>query len=675
MNHVATLLAGTALLVGSGPVWAGEPTQPSPAGAGPQTSVVVPAPIFVIDAQGLTEERVRNKVVAATREALARSGTTPLYAPKATAELALREAAVEALHKNLDIKRSGLAKAMVDRALNEADAVFDPVLVASFNAALSATFKRVVQANKYKTATQTLQIGQTDSNGVFTCTSGVNGSATWTQTYGSGKPECYVITLPKSSRANIISQQFLYPRPEGYAPSTVTANDFPTSTPPNTAVYDGAISFFQQLPWGPSLNLSLDTRRQNTWYQVNVFNGLGPTLDAYNRPYYSTITLGGVLPLPYTKNFGPTAAGDLGVDLALQNIDAAALDVRTVINSTLLQVDTLYWQLVGAIGSLEAADQSLTLAEKQRGSVQRLFDQGFVTESDRNQVEAQVSGVRVQQQQLFGAYVKTSEAMRKLLNSDQDALLLPVGYQALMKRPAGDLTEISRVLDNPAYQRQAVAVRIATLWRTAREAQTRPDITLTANVRMAEAGTFGYSDITASVARAFTSQDNFTATLALLYQRPIGGLGLFEDRAAQAALDASEHVLTQQAIALHQVELATRESFETARGQLASARERIRIAERSVKLAQEVYDQALQQQELGLVAAYETIARLSSLLSARTQLVQAQVDQRTAETLLLASVGGLAERYGDLTAQTGVDRARLALLHDSGALKHFGGPL
>ena len=101
----------------------------------------------------------------------------------------------------------------------------------------------------------------------------------------------------------------------------------------------------------------------------------------------------------------------------------------------------------------------------------------------------------------------------------------------------------------------------------------------------------------------------------------------------------------------------------------------MRIAEGAVKVAQEVYESASAQQDLGLVAAYETISRLSSLLSARTQLVQAQVDLRTAESRLLASVGGLAERYGELTAQTGIDLERLALLRESGALKHFGGPL
>jgi len=157
--------------------------------------------------------------------------------------------------------------------------------------------------------------------------------------------------------------------------------------------------------------------------------------------------------------------------------------------------------------------------------------------------------------------------------------------------------------------------------------------------------------------------------LGLLYQLPIG------NRAAEAALSQAEHNLNQQAMLLHEVELKTRESFETARGALASAREQVRIARQNLKIAQEVYDSAVAQQDQGLVAAYETVSRLSTLLTARTALVQAEVQQRIAESSLLASVGALAERYGDLTAQTGIDRQRLALLRESGVLKHFGGPL
>ncbi len=648
------VLAGTALLLG--PAQAAEPS----------VGYAVPPEIFVLDAQSLTQERARNKVVSETREALVKSGQTPLYAPTEATELSLRDAASQALHRNLDIKRSGLSKAIAERALIEAQAVFDPVFVATGGASVTSQFRRTEFPTKYKVSTEFVPVGALDNKGVFRCT-----PAAATLTQSPSLPGCYVITFP--TRSTVLATQYNHNRPAGYyqlsGSEGIQANNPSTSQAHTQETYTGTVEILQQLPWGPSLNLTASTRHQQTYYGLNQNNGLTPTFGRYNRPYFTTLSVGASLPLPYTMNFGPTAAADVQADIARHSIDVAELEVRSVINGTLLQVDTLYWQLVGAIGSIEVANQSLVQAQKQSASIQRLLAQGFVTESDRGQAEAQISGIRTTQQQLFANYVTASLAMRRLLDSTDNGLLLPVGDRALLKRPANDLVEAERVLDNPDYQRQAVAVRIASLQRTQREAMTRPNLSLNASLSSAECCVYGYSDVGNALTHAFTSQDSVQATVALLYQLPIG------NRAAEAALNQAEHNLNQQAMALHQVELSTRESFETARGALASARERTKIAERTVKVAQEVYDSALAQQDAGLIAAYETLSRLSTLLSARTQLVQAQVDQRVAESTLLASVGALAEHYGDLTAQTGLDRDRLALLRESGALKHFGGPL
>jgi outer membrane protein TolC len=663
------LLASLALILGAA---AGEAAAADPASPAPATEVAagtpgygIPAPIFVVDPQSLSQERARNKVVDRVRDALGHAGVDSLYAPAATSELALREAAMEALRRNLDIKRSGLSKAIAERTLIEAQAVFDPVFVASAAATLTNSFRRVEHPDsKFKPATERVLLGQLDSKGVFRCT---DKAAAVTQGADKGLA-CYVITL--SPRTPVLTQQYTRERPAGYYPSTVDDANKPSPYKPRSdEVYTGTVSIFQQLPWGQSLNLGLSTTRRQTYYALNTLNGLGETYGTYYRPYFTSISIGTSLPLPYTKNFGPTAAADIRRDVSRHAIDAAELDVRTVVNSTLLQVDTLYWTLVGAVGRLDAAAESLKLAQTQRAAIQRLYDQQLVTESDKAQADSQVARILTSQQQIFGEYLSASEAMRRLLDSDEDAMLLPVGWQAVMKQPAGDLAEPDRVFNNPAYQRQGVGVRIASLVRTQRQAQTRPDLSGSVNVTMAETGTFGYADFTGSVSKAFTSRDQMVTAVSLLYQRPIG------NRAAEAALAGADRSVNQQLLALRKVELSTRQDYDNARGALASARERVRIAERTVRLANETYQSSKAQQELGLVAAYETIARLSTLLDARTSLVQAQIDLRLAESRLLASVGALAERYGELTAQTGADQERLVLLRETGALQHFGGPL
>ena len=92
----------------------------------------VPPGMFTLDAARVADERTGNAVVAATREALAQTGV--LFAPLEIRELGLRDAALAALQRNLDIKRSGLNKSVVQRALIEAEAVFDPVFTLSTSA-------------------------------------------------------------------------------------------------------------------------------------------------------------------------------------------------------------------------------------------------------------------------------------------------------------------------------------------------------------------------------------------------------------------------------------------------------------------------------------------------------------------------------------------------------------
>lgn len=647
------------------------PASASPASVPPASIIAegtnglaIPAQIFTVDPQSLAQERARNKVVDSVRDLLGHSGTEVLYAPAATSEMGLREIALEALSRNLDIKRSGLAKTMAERSLIEAQAVFDPVFGVAVNASLTSAFRRIEHPKKFKAETERVAVGNLDTKGLFRCSAA---AAALTQGADNGQ-FCYVITF--DNRSAVSALQYDRYRPEGDYPTTVDANKPSLFKPRNDETYTGTLSIVQQLPWGPSLNLSLTSTRRNTYYALNTLNGLGETYGAYYRPYYSNISIGASLPLPYTRDFGPTATADVRRDLARHSIDAAEMEIRAVINSTLYQVETLYWTLVGTLGRMEATAESIKLAQQQRAATQRLFEQGFVTESDKAQVEAQVLRLLTQQQQVFNEYISSSEALRRIIDSHDDALIVPVGYQAVMKMPAGDLSEPDRVFNNPSYLRQSVAVRMASLVREQRDAQTRPNLAMTATlVRSQNTALYGYRDISGSVSRAFTNPDFTSASFSLLYQRPWG------NRAAEAALEGAEHGLQQQLLALRKLELSAREDYDTARGNLASARERQRLAARSVTLAKEVYQSAVAQQDAGLVAAYETVSRLTALLNARTTQVQADIDLRLAESRLLAAVGALAERYGERTALTGADRERLALLRGTGTLLHFGGPL
>lgn len=668
-----------AVLAGLGAGMTGPAIGAEPAAA-PPAARPVPAPILVVDAQGLVREREANKVVDTTRDALARSGTAPLYAPAAIQEIALREATMTALQKSLDIRRSGLNKSIAERALVEAEAVFDPVFVAALTTSIVRQFPRTEHPdNRFRPGTERVAVNRTDSHGVFTCTPS---AAALTVGADAGQA-CYVVATSSAAsylnnngttaadfapRSPVLAIQYNQERPEGYYPSQEDANPISKFAERNTETYTGSLSILQQLPWGSSLNLTLSTTRRQTYYPLNVYNGLGETFGVYYRPWFSQIIFGGTAPLPYTKNFGPTAIADTNVAIARTNIEAAEVDVRTVVNTTLLQVDTLYWSMVGTIQRLAVIADSLKSARQQRASIQRLFDQGFVTESDRQQAESQVANVQATQQQVFGEYVVLSERLRRLLDSNAEALYLPVGYRVLLEGIAKDVAEPKLTLNNPFYVRQAVAVRLASIVRDQRDAQTRPDLAAVGNMQFSQTGSYGYRNLGSSL-REIGQPDQYVLTIGLLYQRPIG------NRAAKAALAQSEHALNRQNLLLQQVELGVREEFEDARAALSSARKLVKINGRAAKLSQESYGGSLTLQDQGLVPSYESLNRLLTLLNARLAEIQARIDERVAESRLLASIGALAESYGERTAQTPEDRFRLARLRESGALQHFGGPL
>lgn len=664
-------LLGTTV-AGAGPALA----ETAPPGKGDRD---VPAAVLLVDAQGLARDQQTNKVVEATRDALQRSGTLVLYAPTDLKELALRDGVMTALRKNLDIKRSGLAKSAVERALVEAEALFDPVFVFSANANLTRQYSRHMSVDKYKTGTEAVAVGNTDKSGVFKCTQ----SAANLSTGDDQGRVCHVLTLTAAknyvttdgttvtdftTRMTPLALQYGAARPAGYYKTTVDANPLSAFQPRADEAYTGTASITQVLPWGSTLNLSLSSNRTQRYYQINVYNGMGEDYGVYYRPWFTSLIFGANIPLPYTKNFGPTASADVQNEIARHNVEAADVDIRTVINNTLLQVDSLYWTLAGQIRQLAVVGEVVAAAEKQQAAIRRLYAQQLVTESDRQQAESQVARIQASRQQIFGNYVQASEQLRQVLDEGSPALYLPIGYQALLEAAPKDLADPKLILNNPAYLRQGIAVRIATIVRDQRDAQTRPDLSMTGSAQFSQVGTYGYTDLGSSLSKTF-APDQFLLSVAALYQRPLG------NRAALAALEGAEHSLTQQQLALRQAELSVRESFDTARADLASAHQRIKLNQNSIRLADEAYKSSLELQDQGLVPAYESLSRLITLLNARLALAQAQTDERLAEARLLASVGALAEQYGERSAQTPEDRLRLARLRESGALKHFGGPL
>jgi outer membrane protein TolC len=645
--------------------------------AAPET-LEVPPGMFTLDAGRIADERTGNAVVAATREALARTGV--LFAPKEIRELALHDAALSALQRNLDIKRSGLGKDIVQRALIEAEAVFDPVFTLSTTGSMSRSFGRVERPMQWKPATQEYVRGQQiktseSLDNIFLCGDMIDildqpedmqvRFLTGRLITPDANGQCHVRVLPATAPVALVS--FDKQRVAGYYP---VHKDASTKSPTGQdETYNGGGGVSQRLPWGGSIDVSIVSSYHDTYYINNPNDPITRVYGSYKRPWTSRGSFNTSHALPYTRNFGDGDESRLAIDVARINLDIADFAVRGVVNQTLLSVDSLYWTLVASIQRLNASAAAVALAEDTSRRTQKKMELGLATESNRAQVAAQLERLRATQQQLFGDYVTASESLREALNEQDDVLILPVGYSAALENPPEAPTEPARVLDSPDYLRAETALRISMRVRDTRVAQTRPDVSVSASMQVGQSNAvFGYSSVTESL-RNLISYDSASATIGTLYRRPIG------NRAAKAAVAGAESDIARQTLLLHQVETQIRGDYETARIQLVSARQRIEDTRRRLNLVRDLYERAVRLEAGGVVTAYETIDRLSTLLDAQLGHVQARVDAQTAETRLLAAVGALADRYGERVAQTNEDRQRIAQLRKTGRMVTFGGPL
>jgi outer membrane protein TolC len=637
-----------------------------------------PPGMFTLDAARVADERTGNAVVVATREALA--GTGVLFAPMEIRELDLRDAALAALQRNLDIKRSGLNKSVVQRTLIEAEAVFDPVFTLSASGTMSRSFTRLERPMQWKPATQEYVRGQQIKTGesldsVFLCGDMIDildqpedmqvRFLSGRLITPDGNGQCHVRALPATAPVALVS--FNKQRIAGYYPVHKEASTkSPTGQDEN---YYGGGGVSQRLPWGGSIDVSIVSTYHDTYYTNNPNDPITRSYGLYKLPWTSRASLNANHALPYTKNFGDGDESRLAIDVARINLDIADFAVRGIVNQTLLSVDGLYWSLVGAIQRLNAAAGAVALAEETSRRTQKKMELGLVTESNRAQVAAQLARLRATRQQLFGDYVTASESLREALNEQDEVLILPVGYSAALDNPPEAPTGPANVLDSPDHLRAETAVRIAMRVRDTRVAQTRPDASISSGIQLGQSNAlFGYASVTESL-KNLISYDSASASIGILYRHPIG------NRAAKAAVTIAESDIARQTLLLHQIETQIRGDYETARIQMVSARQRIEDTRKRLNLVRDLYERAVRLEAGGVVLAYETIGRLSTLLDAQLSHVQARIDAQTAETRLLAAIGALADRYGERVAQTPEDRQRIAQLRKTGGMVTFGGPL
>ncbi|MGH9198464.1 MAG: hypothetical protein ACRD1T_22370, partial [Acidimicrobiia bacterium] len=282
-------------------------------------------------------------------------------------DLSPRAAALSALRKNLSIHSSHVLEDIAKAALLEAEAVFDPVLLLSFAYDHSETFDREETDLRFRRGT--------------------------TQS-APGLPGRNILESTDPVDTRNPQAEFDTPRREVFSPTTVVASQAPLTGPTESFTYE--VSLFQQLPWGADLTLAYQALDQDTFFINNpvLFSGNRSDLvsfGSYDRPWVSSLLTRLTLPVPGSKDFGPYADQEVAIKLADLGKERAFWDVESIINTTLLEVDLGYWDLVNRLLGLRVTIENREGVERLLAQTERLFELQEATNYDKAQIEAELA--------------------------------------------------------------------------------------------------------------------------------------------------------------------------------------------------------------------------------------------------------------------------------------------
>ncbi|HJP23108.1 MAG TPA: TolC family protein [Alphaproteobacteria bacterium] len=614
------------------------------------TAIVAPEGSMV-DRRRLATERRLNALIVEARQG---DGSAILQGFE-LAELSPRQAALKALVRNLGLLRGRIASEIAAAVLDEARAVFDPVLTASANYSSSLTYQRLTYASKHKRVTEIVAAGDNDSGGDVCFAPGDNADANDTN--------CFRVVFGEDSPvASIQYDQF---RPEGHKNTKVTASE--ASTTGKTKTYTLATSIAQQLPWGPSLMLAYDAVYKNTKFINNPGASGLETFGSYDRPWTSNLSLSLSLPLPFTRNFGSFNGTDMALRLREIDRQVAAWQVQILVNDTLRDVELAFWTLIGRVKALETVRRDLETTERLVSRTERLYALKRITRYDHAQVVSQRPRAAADWEQALSAYVAAANNLAQLLGSEGRVLYLPVAYSETLERltvPTQDLDSLRR--NHPQLLQSALSLRRAELQIDAATVALRPDLALSYDAKVGQSNSvFGYRYWWYS-ATDIEQPDSTTQTASLVYNHAFGR------RSDRAGHDAARYRLERLQAQRDITENSLLQEVRDALTAVESARRSIALARQRQELASEIYAAASRLHERRQVTEYEITQQLNGLLAADTALIQAQIAGKQGETRLLASLGILARAYGQRTALTNFDRGRLKRLESVGILRLFG---
>lgn len=649
---------------------------------------------------------------------------------KTPREISAAQAALKGIERNLGILRQAIQEDISRAALQEAKAVFDPVITISFSHTMQQQNNRYVEVKTYQKATVKTPLGY-DANG--NPLTDENGNIIYLDVLDQGSQ-----AIPKFPLKRLV---FNMPRIQGFpvkrSPASVENPNGPVQ------VEKPSLRIDQQLPWGPSVFITLASQRQETYFDDGPDASIDQRIQALNqiladqnvseaekaaaraqqvilqkafkrsvlhfmgtsRPWTSYLQLGGYIPVPCTRDWGEYARADVGVKLAKLDKERAFWDTKTVINSTLRDVDWTYWGLVGALENLRAVSENRKLLEVLQSDIQKLLDAGRTTAYGKLQIDGQVAGVKEQEAAAWAAYVQASNALVNLLDLEENLLLLPAGYtKNLGEQLSLNTGEAFTVaLENrPDLKAQRISGKVSEVLVQSARHGVKPDLRAAADVKFSQnTQPFGYKTWSQSLqsllfdsgsrtrhwvnlpipgvykpsseaqlrtmrkAEDTSGPDVRTVTGSLSYSWP------FLNRAVKADLRSVELSRDMQDLSIQMTENVVEEDIGDAIVGVLSTKAQYDMAQEQYRLAESQYKLAAELMAGGRMTEFEMITRSADLLSADLGRIAAATAYKKAESELLRAEGVLPNTYAAMRAQSALEGERLESLAASKALRFF----
>ncbi|MFQ5742940.1 MAG: TolC family protein [Acidobacteriota bacterium] len=214
----------------------------------------------------------------------------------------------------------------------------------------------------------------------------------------------------------------------------------------STETFQGGFSFNETLEWGTRWNASWNAQRRLT----------NATFSTRNPTFTSNLNFSVTQPL--LRNFG--RVNRTGILVAQNNFSVSREQFREQVQTTILQAYQAYWNLVGAIDTLQVRQEALDLAEQQLRRNRIQVEIGTLAPIETVQAEQSAENARFQLIQAQNALEDAQDNLKQFLNIEEaipggrDLELVPTDEPESTAEPIDVEAAIATALGNDPQLRQ-----------------------------------------------------------------------------------------------------------------------------------------------------------------------------------------------------------------------------